>query len=74
MLNEDENKYITILGPYDEETIYSQIPGHLIDFFWFPGICPETYSYTLTIPVRLGIPLLTAGEKRHFKSGEISQS
>ena len=59
MLNEDENKYITILGPYEEETIYSQIPRYLIDFFWFPGIWPETYSYTLTIPVRLGIPCIS---------------
>lgn len=59
VLNTDESKYITILGPYEEETIYSQIPEHLIDFFWFPGICPETYSYTLTIPVRLGIPCIS---------------
>lgn len=55
-----EKEYITILGPYDEKGVYEQILGEQIDFFWFPGICPETYSYTLTIPIRLGIPCISA--------------
>ena len=58
-LSPEEKKYITVLGPYEEERIYSQILEKQIDFFWFPGVCPETYSYTLTIPIRLGIPCVS---------------
>lgn len=36
------------------------IRGAGIDFFWFPGVWPETYSYTLSIPIRLCIPCLTS--------------
>lgn len=35
------------------------INSQAIDFFWFPGVWPETYSYTLSIPVRLRIPCLS---------------
>lgn len=55
----EEQKYITVLGPYDEHDVYGQISENQIDFFWFPGICPETYSYTLSIPIRLGIPCIS---------------
>lgn len=58
-LDAAENEYITILGSYDEKGIYEQILEEQIDFFWFPGICPETYSYTLTIPIRLKIPCIS---------------
>lgn len=58
-LNEEEKEYITIFGPYNEKEIYEQILEKQIDFFWFPGVCPETYSYTLTIPIRLGIPCIS---------------
>ena len=58
-LTEDEKKYIDILGPYQEETVYQQIRSQAIDFFWFPGVCPETYSYTLSIPIRLHIPCIS---------------
>ena len=55
-LTDEEKKYITILGAYREEEVYDWIRRHPVDFFWFPGVWPETYSYTLSIPVRLGIP------------------
>lgn len=55
-LTEEQKKYITILGAYREEEIYDWIRWHPVDFFWFPGVWPETYSYTLSIPVRMGIP------------------
>lgn len=56
---EEEKKYIKILGAYEEKNIYELISKYNIDFFWFPGVCPETYSYTLTIPIRLKIPCLS---------------
>lgn len=57
-LTEEEKKYITILGPYKENEVYEQIFNRNIDFFWFTPFLPETYSYTLSIPVRLHIPCL----------------
>lgn len=59
-LSEDEKKQITITGPYKEEKVYGMIRGAGIDFFWFPGVWPETYSYTLSIPIRLHIPCLAS--------------
>lgn len=54
-----ELEYIDILGAYQEKEVYQQIRSQAIDFFWFPGVWPETYSYTLSIPVRLRIPCLS---------------
>lgn len=59
-LTTDEKRYITILGPYKEQEVYSMISSHQINYFWFPGVCPETYSYTLSIPIRLRIPCLSS--------------
>ena len=59
-LSEDEQKQITITGPYKEENVYGEIRSAGIDFFWFPGGWPETYSYTLSIPIRLRIPCLSS--------------
>ena len=55
----DERKYIKVLGAYQEEEIYNNILDYNIDYFWFPGIWPETYSYTLSIPIKLKIPCLS---------------
>ena len=49
---------IHVLGRYKENEIYSLIQQNDIDFFWFPSVWPETYSYTLTIPIRLNIPVV----------------
>ena len=54
-----EQQYIKILGAYEEKNIYELITKYNIDFFWFPGVWPETYSYTLSIPIRLKIPCLS---------------
>lgn len=59
-LTTDEKGYITILGPYKEQEVYSMISSHQINYFWFPGVWPETYSYTLSIPIRLRIPCLSS--------------
>lgn len=53
-------RYISILGPYKEQEVYSMISSHQINYFWFPGVLPETYSYTLSIPIRLRIPCLSS--------------
>lgn len=51
-------KSLTVLGSYKEEQVYQQIIDNEIDYFIFPPLWPETYSYTLSIPIRLGIPVL----------------
>lgn len=58
-LTKEERTYIDLLGPYEEHNVYRDIQEKSIDFFWFPGVWPETYSYTLSIPVRLRIPCLS---------------
>lgn len=58
-LTKEEKKYISILGTYKEEEVYINIKKFCIDFFWFPGVWPETYSYTLSIPIRLRIPCIS---------------
>ena len=56
--NESVPETLNVLGRYKEEEIYDLIKRENIDFFWFPAICPETYSYTLSIPIRVGIPVI----------------
>lgn len=51
---------LLVKGKYREDEVYSLIRGEGIDFFWFTAILPETYSYVLTIPIRLGIPVIAA--------------
>lgn len=50
---------LQILGKYKEEQIYRLITKRNISYFWFPALVPETYSYTLSIPIRLGIPVVS---------------
>ena len=49
---------LTVLGAYDEQEVFSLITSKNINFFWFPNQWPETYCYTLSIPVILGIPVI----------------
>ena len=51
---------LIVKGKYKEDEVYSLINSEGIDFFWFTAIWPETYSYVLTIPIRLGIPVIAA--------------
>ena len=49
---------LTVTGPYVEAEVYGQITDEDLSFCWFPPFWPETYSYTLSIPIRLGLPVL----------------
>lgn len=55
---EDAPISIQVKGRYNESEIYTLIQREDINFFWFPALGPETYSYTLSIPIRLKIPVL----------------
>lgn len=48
-----------VFGEYKEDQIYHLIAEQNISYFWFPALWPETYSYTLSIPIRLGIPVVS---------------
>lgn len=49
---------LQVTGRYKEKAIVDMIRDNVIDFFWFPARWPETYSYTLSIPIRCGIPVI----------------
>ena len=62
-LSPDESQLpsnLMVKGKYKEDEVYTLITNEGIDFFWFTAIWPETYSYVLTIPIRLGIPVIAA--------------
>ena len=62
-LSPDESQLpsnLVVKGKYKEDEVYTLITNEGIDFFWFTAIWPETYSYVLTIPIRLGIPVIAA--------------
>lgn len=49
---------LTVHGRYEEkdlEKLVKEADPHLI---WFPGSCPETYSYTLSTCFKLGLPVM----------------
>lgn len=55
--NKDDVVYIT--GSYDEKDLIDKIKLHDIDCVFFPSICPETYSYTMSSAVLAGCPIVT---------------
>jgi glycosyltransferase involved in cell wall biosynthesis len=40
---------VTITGAYDDKDIQKLIREYEPDVAWFPSVCPETFSYTLSI-------------------------
>lgn len=56
--NKNLPRNLKILGAYQEREIYRLIAKEQIDFFLFLPLLAETYSYTLSIPVRAKIPVM----------------
>jgi GT2 family glycosyltransferase len=44
--------------PYDNKDIFKLIDGVNPDVVWFPAMWPETYSYTLSIALHRGVPIV----------------
>jgi GT2 family glycosyltransferase/glycosyltransferase involved in cell wall biosynthesis len=44
-------------GPYENSEVYAHISAVDPDVVWFPALWPETYSYTLSIALHLGLPV-----------------
>lgn len=45
-------------GPYTDDQIDGLLQELQPDLVWFPGSCPETYNYTLSICMRAGLPVV----------------
>ena len=49
---------INISGRYDNENVYSIINENKLDAIFIPSTWPETYSYTLSIALNTGLPII----------------
>ncbi|MEH6570906.1 MAG: hypothetical protein V7709_17625, partial [Halioglobus sp.] len=45
-------------GPYDNSDVYRLVEEIAPDVVWFPALWPETYSYTLSIALHCGLPVV----------------
>jgi len=45
-------------GPYENRKVHSLVEGIAPDVVWFPALWPETYSYTLSIALHNGLPVV----------------
>lgn len=45
-------------GPYDNKRVYELVDELAPDVVWFPALWPESYSYTLSIALHCGLPVV----------------
>jgi len=45
-------------GPYQNHEVYRLVEEIAPDVLWFPALWPETYSYTLSVALHLGLPVV----------------
>jgi hypothetical protein len=45
-------------GPYDNDRAYSLVESIAPHIIWYPALWPETYSYTLSIALHMGLPVV----------------
>ena len=50
---------LDVTGPYEESQLEGMLEEWQPDIVWFPAVCPETYSYTLSTCLRNGLPVVT---------------
>ncbi len=48
---------VEILGQYNDDELISKIHSANLSAIWFPAVCPETYSYTLSAAMATGLPI-----------------
>lgn len=49
---------LRVHGAYADDQVDRLLQELAPDVVWFPGSCPETYSYTLSICMRAGLPVI----------------
>ena len=45
---------------YDNQSLPSTINSYNPHLFWFPALCPETFSFTLSEVLQTGIPIIAS--------------
>lgn len=50
--------HLRVHGPYEEQDLPRLLAELRPDIAWFPALCPETYSYTLSACLRAGLPVV----------------
>ncbi|MFK8046795.1 MAG: glycosyltransferase [Halioglobus sp.] len=45
-------------GPYDNNRVYDLVNDLSPDVVWFPALWPESYSYTLSVALHCGLPVV----------------
>jgi len=53
-----EKKNLRVTGKYDNKNIFSMIDEYDIDYFLFLSAFEETYSFTLSIAIHTGLPII----------------
>lgn len=48
---------IDVTGPYRQEALPAMLNDWSPHVIWFPARCPETYSYTLSLCLEMGLPV-----------------
>lgn len=51
------NSRLSLTGAYRDEDLATLITRADADIAWFPALCPETYSYTLSAAITVGLPI-----------------
>ncbi len=57
-LQPKSDRTLSFSGAYDDEELPLLIARERPDCFFFPSQCPETYSYTLSVAMRTGLPII----------------
>lgn len=54
----DLHRSVITHGQYQEQELQGLIEGLAPAFIWFPGLCAESYSYTLSVILEMGLPAM----------------
>lgn len=49
---------VWVSGRYREENVCDLVAARRPHLLWYPALCPETYSYTLSIGLQTGLPVV----------------
>ena len=49
---------LVVTGNYRRDDLASLVEAHRVNMFFFPSICPETFSYVIEEMMRLDLPIV----------------
>lgn len=74
-----DSAQLVVTGSYQRDDLASLVEEHRINMFFFPSICPETFSYVVEEMMRLGLPIVAfdlgaPGERlRHYAASRLCE-